>query len=207
MSRLPWWIVLVATVAAVGGFLLSRQMARPAPAPTSLTLYGEPRALPEFTLDRVGGGSFTRRDFEGKLTLLFFGFTHCPDVCPTTLASMREVETRLRDALDGKAHDRVRMVFVSVDPERDTPELLQQYTAAFSPSIIALRATDEALEPLTRSLGVVYQRRVDESGNIMVDHSVQISLIDPEARMIGVIRPPHVGEAIAADLARLVSAP
>jgi protein SCO1/2 len=202
MSRLPWLFVLAATLAAFAGFMVSRYVAKPAPELSSLTLYGEARALPEFTLERAAGGEFRLADLRGKLSLVFFGFTHCPDICPTTLATMREIESRLQG---DPALARLQMVFVSVDPERDSAADLQQYAAAFSPAIIALRGEDAALEPLTRSLGVVYQRRIDESGQPMVDHSVQISLIDPNGHMIGVIRPPHQGEQIAADLRRLVT--
>jgi protein SCO1/2 len=203
MSRLPWLIVLVATAAAVAGFLLSRQQRAEPPSYPSLTLYGEPRGVPDFALERADGtGTFTQANLKGRLNLVFFGFTHCPDICPTTLAAMREIESRLEG---DPARERLQFVFVSVDPERDDAKTLAQYAGAFSPSIIALRGEDAALEPLTRSLGVVYQRRIDESGQPMVDHSVPISLIDPEARMIGVIRPPHSGAQIAADLKRLVS--
>lgn len=204
MSRLPWLIVFAATAAAVAGFLLSQQQQRvEPPSYPSLTLYGEPRGVPDFALERAdGSGSFTKADLNGRLNLVFFGFTHCPDICPTTLAAMREIESRLEG---DPARARLQLIFVSVDPERDDAKTLAQYAGAFSPSIIALRGEDAALEPLTRSLGVVYQRRVDESGQLMVDHSVPISLIDPEARMIGVIRPPHAGAQIAADLKQLVA--
>lgn len=203
MSRLPKIIVLVAVLAAVAGFWLSRQQEpQTPPASTSLTLYGLARPLPDFSFERAAGGTFGNEDLRGKLTLMFFGFTHCPDVCPTTLATMREIETRLKD---DPALSRLQMVFVSVDPERDSAEVLREYTRFFSESVIPLRASDEALMQLTNSIGVVFDRRRDADGNIQVDHSVQINLIDPEARMIGVIRPPHDGAQIAKDLKALVS--
>lgn len=203
MSRLPKLIVLLAVLAAIAGFLLARQQA-PAPAPTvtSLTLYGAAQPLPEFQFERALGGSFAKQDLQGKLTLMFFGFTHCPDICPTTLATMREIETRLQG---DPALARLQMVFITVDPQRDTAEVLAEYTRFFSANVIALRASDEELARLSKSLGVVYDLRKDADGNVQVDHSVQISLIDPQARMIGVIRPPHDGARIAQDLKLLVS--
>ncbi|AVP98393.1 hypothetical protein C7S18_14885 [Ahniella affigens] len=204
MSRLPKLIVLVAVLAAVLGFLLSRQQSAttPPPTPTSLVLFGKANPLPEFSLERAQGGAFTKQDLQGKLTLMFFGFTHCPDVCPTTLATMREIETRLQD---DPALDRIQMVFVSIDPDRDTANVLAEYTKFFSERVVPLRGSDEALAGLTKSLGVVYFREKKPNGDIQVDHSTKISLIDPEARMVGEIKPPHDGARIANDLKALVS--
>lgn len=204
MSRLPKLIVLVAVLAAAAGFLLSRQQVPTVapPAASSLILFGKANPVPEFTLERAHGGAFTKQDLQGKLTLVFFGFTHCPDVCPTTLATMREIETRLKD---DPALERIQMLFVSIDPDRDSAGVLAEYTKFFSERVIPLRGSDDALAGLTKSLGVVYFREKKPNGDLQVDHSTKISLIDPDGRMVGEIKPPHDGAKIAQDLKALVS--
>lgn len=197
----PTVLILVAALAAALGLWFGARWLDP-PAPPELRsalLYPVPRALPDFQLIRSDGRPLTLGDWKGRWTIAFFGFTNCPDVCPTTLASFKQVWNRL----DPATRERVRFDFVSVDPARDTPELLARYVGYFSPDFVASTGSDEQLTRLTRALGLVYTRGTPKDGTYSVDHSASAVLVDPEGRQAGVFRPPFEAAAIAADLAAL----
>jgi protein SCO1/2 len=193
-------ILIAALAAALGLWFGSRMLGAPSP-PTlhAAVLYPAPRALPEFTLVRSDGTKLTLADWKGHWTVAFFGFTHCPDICPTTLATFKQVWARLEPA----TRERVRFDFVSVDPARDTPELLGRYVGYFSPDFVASTGSDEELTRLTRALGLLYARGESSDGTYSVDHSASAVLIDPEGRQAGLFRPPFEAAPIAADLAAL----
>jgi protein SCO1/2 len=200
---LPWVIAALALASGLGLWLGARWSAPAAAVPRteSALVYPEPRPVPGFTLARSDGAPFTRQDLEGAWTLMFFGYTHCPDVCPVTLALYKELETLLARE---PAAQPVRFVFVSVDPARDDPQSLGAYARYFSPSIVAATAADAELEPLTRALGVVYARNApDARGEYAVDHSAGLLLIDPQARLHALIRPPLVAQTVASDIRAL----
>ena len=133
--------------------------------------------------------------------MLFFGFTHCPDICPTSLAEFKQVWAKLDAQGKGK---RARFVFISVDPERDSGAPLGRYVDFFNPEFIAATGADEQLQGLTRSLGVLYARSADGSGGYSVDHSASALIIDPQGRRAGMFRPPFKAAAMAADLLTLM---
>jgi len=165
---------------------------------TSATVLDAPRPLPQFSLVDEHGGPVTRDDLTGRWTFLFFGFTHCPDVCPMTL----QVLTRtLRSFDDLPPEQRPTARFVSVDPERDTPEQLARYLAAFDADIHGMTGTPEAIQALTRSIGVAYER-VEEPGGqgYTMDHTAALFLLDRKAQLVAVFTPPHDARALAADL-------
>jgi len=198
---LPTATILLAALAAGLGLWLGLGRFG-APAPPNLQaalLYPAPRTVPEFHLTRADGAPLTNADWQGRWTLVFFGFTHCPDVCPTTLGTLKQVWTRLAPA----QRERLRVDFVSVDPQRDTPEQLGRYVAFFSPDFIAATGSDTELTALTRALGLLYVRVPGENGDYSVDHSAQVILIDPQGRLVGLFRPPLDAGRIAADLAQL----
>ena len=205
MSRppLPWIIAIVALAAGLGLWLGVRyaESGGAQQALRNALVYPQPKPVPEFSLTRSDGKAFTPGGLRGRWTLVFFGFTHCPDVCPTTLGTLREVRALL-DASPAKAP--VQMLFVSIDPARDDPATLGKYTAFFSPSIIAATADDASLQAFTRALGVVYMRAPGGADdNYNMDHTASLLVIDPEARLHALIRPPHAADAIAADLRTL----
>lgn len=170
--------------------------------PMAATLLNDDRPLPPFTLRRQGG-LLTNADLRGHWTLLDFGFTFCPDICPTTLATLKEFETRLAAA--GVSAPQV--IFVSVDPARDTPEHLAEYVRFFDPAFIGATGDDAALAPLVKHLGVYYQRQdAKDRQNYSVDHSALIYLIDPQVRLKAIFSWPHNAEAMAADYPRLTGA-
>jgi protein SCO1/2 len=137
-------------------------------------------------------------DFRGKVVLLTFGYTHCPDVCPTTLAKFAEVRRLL-----GADAARVQGLFVTVDPERDSAELLRNYVPSFDPTFIGLRGTEEQTDAATRSFHANYQI-VDYHGNILVDHTASTYLIDALGRMRVVAPYDQSARALADDVSALL---
>ncbi len=199
-------IILVSALAlAIGLFAGSRYFA-PAtglPALKTAVLYPAARELPAFTLQRADGSALTQADWRGRWTIVFFGFTHCPDICPNTLGVLKQVWASLDEQVKA---ERIHFDFISVDPQRDTPEQLQRYVNFFSTEFGAATGSDEELTKLTRSLGLVYARVEDADGEPTVDHSASLVIIDPAGRMVGLFRPPYAAAPIAADLATLADA-
>jgi len=204
--RLPWIVTALALLAAIAGYIASQRVFAPGAAALPLTatlLYPEPRPLPAFTLTRDDGSALTEQDWRGRWRLLFFGFTNCPDVCPTTLASAKAALSALRKS---RPEAQVAVSFVSVDPERDTPDKLGAYVHYFDPAFEAASGTPEQLQALTKALWVVYEKVPNGPGPLdySIDHTASLLLIDPHGRLVGQIRPPQRADAIAADLALLL---
>jgi len=144
----------------------------------------------------------TRRleDFRGKAVVLFFGFTHCPDVCPTTLADMAQVMRQL-----GADADRVQVLFVTVDPERDSEELLAKYVPAFDARFLGLRGDLEATRRVAKEFKVYFEKRPGASpGAYSVDHSAQSYVLDPQGRPRLLVRHDRIAQDLASDLRALL---
>jgi protein SCO1/2 len=140
-------------------------------------------------------------DFRGKVVVVSFGFTHCPDVCPTTLADLASAMKRLGD--DAR---RVQVLFVTVDPKRDTAELLRQYVPAFSPDFLGLYGDAAATEKVTKDFRVyAHERAGKDAADYSVDHSAQIYVIDREGKLRLLISPGATPEAIASDVKVLLN--
>jgi len=133
----------------------------------------------DFTLTDPTGRTRTLADYKGKAVAVFFGYTQCPDVCPTTLAALAGAMKIL-----GPDADRVQVLFVTVDPERDTPELLAQYVPAFDPRFVGLRGDAAATERTAREFKIIYQKVPGTApGRYTVDHSAGTFLFDPQGRL------------------------
>ena len=133
----------------------------------------------DFTLNQADGSSFTLSEQRGKLTLIFFGYTTCPDVCPATLSEMKQIRERL-----GADAERVSFVFVTVDPERDTPERMGQYVAAYDPAIHGLTGSEAELEPVYKAFGVYRAKQeVNSSVGYLVDHTSRVYLVDQQGNL------------------------
>lgn len=199
---LPWLIAAAALAGALGLYLGQRHFAEaPAGLPDTRAalLYPEPRILGDFLLERADGTPLTLSNWHGQWSLVFIGFTHCPDVCPQTLALFRDVEK----AWPADAGPMPTLYFISVDPERDTPKALADYAGYFSSNIVAATASQDQLEPFTRQLGMIYMKTPLESGDYTVDHSAHLAVIDPNANLVALFRPPLQVDAIIADMRTL----
>lgn len=204
-------IVLVVALAGGLGLLAAQRHfgARPVQGPTLQTvrLFPQPRALPAFALQQSDGTQLVPGELKGHWTLVFLGFTHCPDVCPTTLAELAQAQKQWAALADGV---RPRVLFVSVDPERDTPDRIGEYAHAFHRDTLAATADIPALEDFARSLSLVFMKADPPAGapadQYTIDHSAALAVLDPQGRMAGVVQPPFKPEAIAADLTALTQA-
>jgi protein SCO1/2 len=190
--------IAIAVAALAAGYGVGRWLAPPAaPALQSITVLPAPRALPATMLD-LGGRSMALDATEARWTVVFFGFTHCPDVCPTTLALLARSVAMLPVA------ERPRVLFLSVDPERDAQPKAADYAKWFAPEFVG--ATTVGLPALAAALGAPYARNESGDGYSM-DHSGALFLLDPQGRFAGVATPPHDAAVLAADLAALTAAP
>jgi protein SCO1 len=195
MIRRRSWIAwgLGAACAALAGFWVARQVDSVPLALASGTWFTTPRALVALTLTTHTGATFTAHDLQGEPTLVFFGFTHCPDVCPTTLARLAEIKK------SGALPD-LRVLFVSVDPERDTPAVLASYVHAFDPDFIGATADAREIGRLAQKFGVAVARVELPGGDYMMDHSAAVFLLDRHAQIVAVFTPPFDVPLLAADL-------
>lgn len=170
---------VLAVVGALLGVLLvwAAAFARP------YTLHGSeitpPVPAPMVQLPRADGSNFDLAALQGKIGLIFFGYTSCPDICPTTLADMKRIKAGL-----GTRAENVEFIFVSVDPLRDTPQRIQDYVAGFDPAFIGLSGSEEQLEPVWKAYGVY--RQIQEGATALgylVDHSTRSYLIDARGNL------------------------
>lgn len=163
----------------------------------------EARALPEFVLEDHHGHEFKKENLKGQWSFIFFGYTHCPDVCPTTLTSLNQVDEILKK-VSGVVLPKT--IFISVDPERDSKELLAEYVPYFNAEFIGVRGSLQQLQALTSPLGIAFGREGDgEQDNYEVFHSARILLIDPRARLKALFSSPHDVNKIAADYISIVN--
>jgi len=154
----------------------------------------------DFHLTDHAGKPRSLADFKGQVVMLFFGYTHCPDACPTTLAAMAQVRARL-----GADARRVQGLFVTVDPRRDTAQVLAQYVPAFDPSFLGLYADSTTTAALARELKFYYSaQQADAQGNYTVDHGAGVYVFDPRGRLRLMMRPGSAVDAMAADVAQLL---
>lgn len=178
MERRFIWLIgamLVVILLAAGVLLLTRDTYYRG------VLYDPPQTAFDFQLLTSEDRPVNLSDYRGQIVLLFFGYTSCPDVCPTTLAFLRQVYTDLGDQADG-----VQVIYITVDPDRDTPQRVQNYAAIFHPDFVGLSASQAALEPVWQAYGV-YREIDDTSGSAagyLVTHSARLYLIDPGGSLL-----------------------
>lgn len=207
--RLPKYLVWTAVAAlalltglAVGRFQFDDRAAQG--GADGATVLAQPRPLPDVELIDGNGAPFARGGFEGQWDVLFFGFTHCPDICPNTLGLLATVREQL--AAEGEGHP-PRVVFVSVDPRRDTPARLDEYLAYFDESFVGVTGTRPQIDRLTEALYLPYNYVGDvDSGDYTVDHSGALVVVDPQGRAVAYITPPLEFDMLVSELRRLTDA-
>ena len=201
MSNRYWIsVAAIAAAAAIAGVYVARVVSRPpVPSLESGTSLPQPRELADFSLVDTQGAPASPAALRGHPTLVFFGFTHCPDVCPTTLALLASVQKQV--AVPG-----LKVALISVDPERDTPEQLGKYISSFGGDLIGLTGTAPEIVKTSRSFGVAASRVELPGGGYTMDHSATVFALDSAARIIAVFTPPFNAAALTRDVARLAPA-
>lgn len=157
-------------------------------------LWPNPHKIENFDLTDQFSNPVTLGNLKGKWSIVFFGFINCPDICPSTLQTMVRAHKELQK---NSIYSRLgQIIFVSVDPERDTPDQLRKYAGHFSPDLIAATADIESLKKITRAFKSLFMKTYDSDGSYSVDHSSGIFLISPEREMLSVLTYPHNYSAI-----------
>jgi len=193
------WIAGIAALLVVALAACGSDGGSDAPGPTATprpgTVLDPPKEIGDFTLTSHTGDPLSLSDLRGKAVLLFFGYTHCPDVCPMTLAEFKQVKREL-----GEAADRVAFVFASVDGERDTPERLAAYVGAFDPDFIGLTGDEATLREIGRDYGLFFQRSTYDNtqADYLVDHTASSFVVGPEGRL-RIVYPYQTDPAIIAE--------
>ena len=169
----------------------------------SATVFQQPRAIQVFELLDHHGAAFTTDSLAGHWSFVFFGYTHCPDVCPTTLSVLNSVAGKLADAKDP-----VQFVFVTVDPERDTPEVLARYVTYFNGEFVGVTGERMAIDELTRQLGILHMRVAgqDDAASYLVDHTASGLLFNPDGPFQGLFSPPLDAGTIASEFRTIAGA-
>jgi protein SCO1/2 len=187
-------LALVLCVIAGGtGILMARHTSPPASSIEGL-LWPNPRTLGTFSVVDQHGAAFTQDNLRGRWSLLFFGFTHCPDICPVTMSVLAQAKPGLTAAAGDTP---LQVIFVSVDPERDGPAQLAEYVRYFDKGFLGLGGTLDQIQALTSQLGVAFFRGpATSTGDYAVDHSAAIFVIDPQVRMVGVLSAPHQADSL-----------
>jgi len=191
------------------------------PSTEAATILRPAKIIPSFELVNHDMGIMTQEGFKGKWSLFFFGYSRCPDVCPTELFTMAEMMHKIEES-PGAVEEAPQVVFVSVDPQHDTPEALQKYVSYFHPSFLGVTGTQEMVDQLSRSMGARYERvymvdgkelvvepggEVPEGvgGTYLINHSASIYLLDPKGEMSALFSTPHQPEVLVRDLAAIQS--
>lgn len=165
-------------------------------------LWPNPKQLQQFGIMDQHGEFFNLNNLRGKWSFIFFGYTHCPDVCPLTMSLMNQISTKLSEQ---RNDIKQQVIFVTVDPERDTESVLQEYIDYFNPEFIGLGGTDIQVQSLARQIGVAYfLQDKDESDAYLVDHSASIFIVDPQGRLSGILAAPHEPDKTYANAIEII---
>jgi protein SCO1/2 len=151
------------------------------------TVLPAPTPLPAFALTDHQGEAFTRDSLRGDWSIIFFGFTHCPDICPATLQQLAIARSRLVESGEGFP----RIILISVDPERDTPDVMASYVSNFGPGVTGVSGDLSELTRLTKAMGIYFAKSGDTNGNYSVDHSAAVLIINSAAEWHALFSTPH----------------
>lgn len=197
-------LVLAGILALATGWYVATRMQPPAPPQLSqsTTRLPAPKILQPFELITHEGTPFTLDSLKNQWSFVFFGYTNCPDVCPTTLSVLNVVANKLGDS----AHDlpETRFYFVSVDPDRDTPEKMREFVPYFNQRFTGVTGPREQIDNLTGQLSILYViGKPETTGGYLVDHTASVLLLNPEGQFEAVFSPPLQPENIATDFEKI----
>jgi protein SCO1/2 len=195
-------LALVFAVALAAGVFFALRMQEPA-VPVAAFVLPNPEPLPAFALLDQHGSAIDASAFKGQWDLVFFGFTHCPDICPATL---QVLATARRELETGKLTPNFRIVLVSVDPERDTPQIMGQYVDYFGDGNLGITGPLEEIRKLTKELGIYFEKQPSDDDNYVVDHSAAVLVIDPAGRFSALFGGPHSVDNYVHDLPIITAA-
>lgn len=191
------FIAIVAVVAIGTGAWLSYLLATPPPTPTTATVLPVPAQLPEFSLVDQHGEAIGRDVFAGQWSLVFFGFTQCPDICPLTMQVLADAKRQL---VEQGQQPLPRIVLVSVDPERDTPDILGQYIGHFGDDNLGITGELQELRKLTTTLGIYFEKSAINGDNYSVNHSAVVLVMNPRGQFHALFGTPHEASNFVHDL-------
>ena len=194
-------IAVWAVIALLGGILIGFGGYLPDTGAKEPIVAGTARVGGPFQLTSHGGGAIDNATLAGKPYLVFFGFTHCPDICPTTLFELTDLMAEM-----GPSADRFTSLFITVDPERDTQEVLAQYMTAFDQRIVALRGNQAETEATVKAFAAYYRKVPIEGGGYTMDHTAGIILMDAKGNFAGTLDIHEPRATILAKLRRLADA-
>lgn len=192
-------LLLLGAIALGSGIWLGQRLFQPPVPPEIAGIHlVPPRPLPEFELIHESGRAFTAADFRGRWTFVYFGYTYCPDACPMTLGQLNVVDRNLAEAGDDTP---TGYLLISVDPRRDTPDRLAEYTKFFNPGFEGATGNEDELDKLAGSMGVLYRvpENPEDPDNYLVDHSSTVLLINPDGALQAVFTPPQDPATLTAD--------
>lgn len=202
-------LITFAVIGLLAGFIANWMISQKSPSSApkiqlenATALFGQTRPLAPFTLMDQDGQPFGNERLQGRWSFFFFGYTHCPDVCPTTLVSLNEAMNKIATTENAKAP---QVIFISVDPDRDDTDRLKGYVEYFNPDFLGLTGTPAAINVLTSTLGILHIKtpNPNDPQNYLVDHTATVLLINPKGELLALFGAPHHADKIAADFNRL----
>lgn len=191
----------VITAFAGGAIFMALALKGPRGMPQHATILPQPTALPQFRLRDQNGADFGKESFKNRWSLIFFGFTHCPDICPATLQQLAVARSRVLQESESTFPN---VVLISVDPERDTPEVLAEYVGHFGDGITGVTGPLDELRKLTSSLGIFFAKSFRENGDYSVDHSAVVIIINKSAEFHGLFSAPHKVDHFVRDISLIM---
>ncbi|MFK8030788.1 MAG: SCO family protein [Gammaproteobacteria bacterium] len=193
-------LIGVCLLALIAGYGVAHWQQQPSYTVTNATVLDFPRPVPTLEMTDHNGTPFSNDQLLGSWSIVFFGFTHCPDVCPTTMSMLASTKKRI---VDLEPESSPQVVMISVDPARDTPEELSRYVPFFDPDFVGVTGTEAHLKALTESMGVAYRRVPTGPDDYTIDHTSALFIINPEGALQAISSSPHLPEVLANDLLAL----
>ena len=202
------WLIAIGILALLFGMWSSHNLSKANKQNTITlsvgTILPMPRPVQAFQLTGLDNNAFTNDNFKNHWTMIFFGFTHCPMLCPTTLSTLNQVYQKLQ-------HDQVQalpqVLFISVDPERDSIQGIKEYLTSFNPAFIGARGDKDKIDAITKQFNVAYAKVMQNptDQNYSVDHSGTILLVDPQGQLYAIFSTPHNANNIAGDYEKIIA--